>query len=84
MKVPVQTIDEIDALLRTHDVVPKPRKHLELKIRDPDDEWIVASAVAAGADVLPSGDRDLHAVAEHAPIRIVTPRALWDMIRNPE
>jgi putative PIN family toxin of toxin-antitoxin system len=73
IKLPVATIEEIEALLRTNTVVKKPRKNLALGIRDADDEWVVASAVAAGADVLVTGDRDLHALQE-PPIRIVTPR----------
>jgi putative PIN family toxin of toxin-antitoxin system len=81
MKVPVATIDEIEALLRTYALVAKPRKNLQLGIRDPDDEWVVASAVAARADVLVTGDRDLHALQE-PPSRIVTPRGLWDLLRT--
>ena len=82
IKVPAQTVDEIDELLRSNVVVAKPAKHLNLGIRDSDDEWIVASAVQGGADVLLTGDQDLHAIAADAPIRIVTPRALWDMLRS--
>jgi putative PIN family toxin of toxin-antitoxin system len=82
IKIPVATVDEIESLLRTNTVVAKPRNHLQLGIRDPDDEWVVASAVAGGAVVLVTGDRDLHAL-EAPPIRIVTPRALWDMVRTP-
>jgi uncharacterized protein len=84
IKVPSPTVDEIDALLRTNMVVPKPGKHLGLGIRDADDEWIVASAVAGGAEVLLTGDGDLHALGERAPIQIVTPRGLWDLLRGPK
>lgn len=79
--VPAATADEIDALLRGYVVVPKPRRNLRLGIRDPDDEWVVASAVAASADVIVSGDRDLHEI-ENPPVRIVTPRELWDLLRT--
>jgi putative PIN family toxin of toxin-antitoxin system len=82
IKVPTDTIDEIDSLLRTFTVVPKPRRSLRLGIRDPDDEWVVASAVAAAVDVLVTGDKDLHAL-EEPPLRIVTPRDLWDLLRVP-
>jgi uncharacterized protein len=82
IKVPAATVDEIEAMLRTNTVVSKPRKHLQLGIRDPDDEWVVASAVSARAEVLVTGDADLHAL-KRPPIRIVTPRALWDLLRVP-
>lgn len=76
------TAAEIEALMRTHTVVPKPRRHLKLGIRDPEDEWIVASAVAAGADLLVTGDADLLSLKK-PPIRVVTPRGLWDLLRPP-
>ena len=62
-------------------IIPKPRKHLRLGIRDPDVEWVVATAVSGNADLLVTGDRDRHAI-ERPPIRIVTPRALWDLLRS--
>jgi predicted nucleic acid-binding protein len=44
----------------------------------------VASAVESRADVLVTGDRDLLDVAADAPIKIVDPRGLWDLIRKNE
>jgi len=44
---------------------------------DPDDDLILACAVAAGVDVLVSGDRrHLLPVGEHQGVRILTPQAL--------
>lgn len=83
-KVPKRTIDEIEALLRASTVVRRPRQHLDLRIEDPDDEWVVASAVAGGADVLVTGDAAVLAVARHSPVPIVTPRGLWDLLRSTE
>jgi len=84
IKLPKKTIDEIEALLREGVVVDKPSKHLGLKISDPDDEWIVASAVAARADVLVTGDAAVLKVARRAPLRIVNPRGLWNLLRGSE
>ena len=84
IKLPKKTIDEIEALLRTSTVVSKARKHLNLRITDPDDEWIVASAVAGDADVFVTGDAAILAVAKRSPIPIVKPRGLWNLLRNTE
>ena len=82
IKLPKRTIDEIETLLRESTLVKKPKKHLALKISDPDDEWIVASAVAGGADVLVTGDAAVLKVAKRAPLTIVSPRGLWDLLRS--
>lgn len=84
IKLPKVTIDEIDALLRESTVVPKPKRRLNLNITDPDDEWVVASAVEGGADVLVTGDTAVLKVAPRAPLRIVNPRGLWDLLRGAE
>ena len=83
IKLPKETIDEIEALLRESTVVPRPKKHLNLKIADPDDEWIIASAVEGRADIIVTGDRAVLKVAPRATIRIVSPRGLWDLLREP-
>lgn len=82
IKLPKKSLDEIEEMLREHEVVPKPRKHLGLKITDPDDEWIVASAVAGSADVLVTGDAAVLKVAKRSPIPIVSPRGFWDLLRG--
>lgn len=41
---------------------------------------IVATAVAAGADCLVTGDRHLLALGRYGGIRIVTPRQLLDLL----
>jgi putative PIN family toxin of toxin-antitoxin system len=76
--VPPKVVAEIEHLLRDHEVVAKPRRHLDLGLRDPDDEWIVASAVAGKADALVTGDRDILETTVHLPIRVYTPRQFWE------
>ncbi len=80
IKLPAATIEEILALLREQEVVPKPRKPSELPIRDPDDRWILESAIAGRADVLVTGDRDLLDIADKAPLPDRDPRAFWDLL----
>ena len=80
IKLPAATVDDILALLREQEVVPKPRTPSDLPIRDPDDRWILASALAGRADVLVTGDRDLLDIAAKAPLRVLSPRAFWDLL----
>ena len=80
VKLPEAIVEDILALLRDHEVVPKPRRPSNLAIRDPDDRWILASATAGRADILVTGDRDLLDVADKAPLRILDPRGFWDLL----
>lgn len=82
-KLPRAKIDDILSFLREHDVVPKPAAPSDLAIRDEDDRWVLASAVAGAADVLVTGDRDLLDVATLAPVKIVDPRGFWELASRP-
>ena len=83
IKLPHATVEDILALLRDQEVVPKPPKPSDLPIRDPDDRWILAAAMAGRADVLVTGDRDLLDVAGKAALPIVDPRGFWDLLSKP-
>lgn len=49
-------------------------------LRDPDDEYLVALATAAGADLIVSGDRDL--LDANVTPTVVTPRGLLDRLAS--
>jgi len=77
-----ELIAAVEAELRDETIVPKPAKPSPLPIRDPDDRWVLASAVEGHADPLVTGDQDLLAVARQAPLAIVDPRGCWDRLRE--
>jgi putative PIN family toxin of toxin-antitoxin system len=68
-------------VLESQTIIERPDTPLALVIRDPDDVWVLASAVAGSADLLVTGDADLLEVAAQSPIPILTPRAFWDRLR---
>jgi len=82
LKVPLATVDAIEGLLRDNVVVPKPKFPSDLEVRDPDDRWVLASALAGQADILVTGDRDLLDLGDQAPLRIVDPRGFWAILRT--
>jgi len=82
--LPPRAIKEIDEFLREHEVAPKPSARAAVPKRDPEDQWVLASAIESRADVLVTGDRDLLDIASDAPIKIVDPRGFWDLVRNKE
>ncbi len=80
VRLPRPRVAGILAFLRQHEVVPKPRAPSDLAIRDEDDRWVLAAAVAGAADVLLTGDSDLLKVAAQAPLKIVDPRGFWNLV----
>ena len=74
----------VERQLRDQMVVPRPTTPSPLPLRDPDDAWVLASAIAGAADVLVTGDKDLLTVAAHAPLPILSPREAWEWLRSAE
>ncbi|MBI2220825.1 MAG: putative toxin-antitoxin system toxin component, PIN family [Acidobacteria bacterium] len=81
-KLPASTTKDILDLIRGQEVVAKPKKAGPVAIRDPDDGWVLASAIEGRCDVLVTGDRDLLDIAEAAPLPILSPRGFWEFVRR--
>ncbi len=81
-RVPPAEIALVDDQLRAHTIVARPAAASDLPLRDADDAWVLASALAGGAELLVTGDKDLLSVAERAPLPIVDPRGCWDRLRR--
>jgi len=85
--VPKEKADEIERLLRRHHVEPVPESEPPVEVRDPDDEIVLASAIAAEAEILITGDKDLLDIADEVEslsaesLRIMKPRTFWEEVR---
>ena len=80
LRLSPEALDSVQAVLDRFESVPPPSGPPPLRLRDSDDEVVLASALAGGAEILVSGDKDLLVVADDSPIPIVEPRAFWVLI----
>lgn len=83
LRLPEATITRQLAALRRYPVTPKPTFLSAYEVRDPDDRLVLTSALAAGADALVTGDKDLLAIRDEVSELIITePRGLWELLRG--
>jgi len=80
-RLPAQQIEAIEVFLREHPVVPSPVQTLELGLVDGDDEWVLASAVLAKADLFVTGDQGVLACSK-PPLPLLNPRRCWEQLRG--
>jgi uncharacterized protein len=80
--VPRKTIDEVVALIRQEGLVVKQVPNLDVNIRDKDDLPVLSEAVAGKAEVLVTGDKDLLDLTGKLPLQILSPRGMWDLLRE--
>jgi len=75
-------LSTVEAVLDRCEIIPEGRDPSPIHVRDPDDERVLADALAGSAEILVSGDRDLLSVAEGSPIPILSPRAFMTLARG--
>ena len=80
-KVPADRIAAVEAVFAPFPCLPKPAAPGPEAIRDPADRWVFATAIDGRAEVLVTGDRGLLALQDTASIRILNPRAFWELLR---
>ncbi len=83
IELPAEQIQEILAFLENQTVQPKPKSLSSIPVRDEDDQWVLASALAAKADVFVTGDKDLLDIAgQVVGLTITNPRGFWNLAKK--
>ena len=78
-KLDREDAETYDTELRENEVVPRPAQPHRLPEDDPDDQWVLATAIEGKSDVLVTGDKDLLRVADQVTeVAILSPRAFVD------
>ncbi|MGH8292457.1 MAG: putative toxin-antitoxin system toxin component, PIN family [Gammaproteobacteria bacterium] len=80
--VPSPLTDGILDLVRGQaTVLPQPARPAISGVSDPDDEWVIASALAGKADVLVTGDKALLILKAVDVMPILDPRGFWQHLK---
>lgn len=82
LKVQTAVTSEIDALLRLHATLVSEAPRLNFPELDASDQAVLSEAVAGQADMLVTGDQDLLRIAARAPVKILSPRGFWEILRT--
>jgi uncharacterized protein len=83
LRVPLAVVDEVDAFLRLHATVVAAAQDQAIEGLDVSDSAVLAEAIAGRAVVLVTGDQDLLAYGARTPIKILSPRGFWELLRFP-
>jgi putative PIN family toxin of toxin-antitoxin system len=80
-KLPASLIDEFETFLTQYGTLVTTAAPVSVKLRDPTDIPVLGEAVAAKADVLVTGDRDLLELPSPLPVPIASPRGFWELLK---
>ncbi len=84
LRMPDTTVAQIVRFLREEAEMVNPTSPAPWPVSDPDDRWVLASALEAKADVLVSGDKDLLDIGGRVSLQITDPRGFWTLLKKPE
>ena len=80
-RIPRSNVEEVESFLRRQAAIVATEAGRSIRGLDAADARVLAEAVAGNVDVLVTGDRDLLKLRDQ-PVRIVSPRGLWDLLRR--
>ncbi len=74
-------VDEFLWLLQQDILLAEPGKLPRVELQDKDDLPILAAAIAVGAEVLVTGDKELLALGHIEGLEILSPRQFWEKLK---
>ena len=77
LKVPPPKASAAVALIRSQTELAKPLPFDKPVCRDPDDDWVLATALSGDCECIVTGDKDLLVLTPFAGISIIAPGAFW-------
>ena len=81
LKMPSARVRAVITFIRQTALITEPENSTTWPANDPDDQWIVATAICGEAQILVSGDRDLQNPPGDIPLEILTPREFWERLK---
>ncbi len=81
-RAPAVLIERVEAELRLHTMIPRPRTLLKLPILDKEDPLIVACALSGRAEIFVTGDQELLALQTVHDMPLISPRICWQQLHN--
>lgn len=88
LKIPPAKVFATVEQIRSHAEIVNPQPLDEPVCRDPDDDWVLATALAGSCQCILTGDKDLLVLKAFAGIPILAPGAFWryesERQRSPE
>jgi len=75
-------IDDFIFLLQQDTVLAQPAELPRVKLQDKDDLSILGTAIAAGAEVLVTGDKELLNLGHDEDLEILSPRQFWEKLKT--
>ena len=75
-----ELLDKVEAELRLLEIIPAQPAAPNLPIKDREDPWIIACALAGEADYFVTGDAELLGLGKVKNLPIFSPRVCWEKL----
>lgn len=82
LHLPESIIQDIISYLHDNSEIVVPARIVKSMCRDKDDVEIIGTAVSGKANFIITGDEDLLVLINHEQVKIMTPRAFWEFLRQ--